>query len=108
MWKIIKHKFIPIPTYYDVAIAFNQGFSTYFTESYVNSKKKYSWLNINYNKAGYNINFDYPIYSSYNKIIAVSPEVKIALEDELKSVQKSLGIDVIIDIVDIEALKHKV
>ena len=39
LWKITQNKFHKIPLNYDVAIAYNQGFATYFTEKYITSKK---------------------------------------------------------------------
>lgn len=100
LWRIIENKFHATSSYYDVAFAYSQGFTTYFTERYIISGKKYSWINTDYKKAGYNIDFDYPIYISFNKIIAVSHEAKKALDDELNLVKKSLIVDVIIDIFD--------
>ncbi|HIP33438.1 MAG TPA: glycosyltransferase, partial [Bacteroidia bacterium] len=33
---------------YDIAIAYSQGFATYFTSKKIKANKKYSWLNIDY------------------------------------------------------------
>ena len=69
------------------------------------ASKKYSWLNTDYKKAGYNISFDYPIYKKFNKIIVVSPESNESFKRELKSFSKELSIAVIKDITDNKAIK---
>lgn len=100
LWKVIEDKFDRISFAYDVAIAYNQGFSTYFTDKYISAEKKYAWLNTDYQKAGYNIEFDYPIYRKFNGIVAVSTEAKQGLERELSKIYSSLKIDIIKDITD--------
>ena len=100
LWSIINNKFQKIDKSYDFAIAYNQGFATYFVDKYIQASKKYSWLNTDYNKAGYNIGFDYPIYKNFDCIIAVSNEVKEVLKLELKKIEKQLNIQVIKDITD--------
>ncbi|HIE46078.1 MAG TPA: glycosyltransferase [Flavobacteriaceae bacterium] len=64
---------------YNIAIAYNQGFSTYYVASKVKAKTKFTWLNTDYINAGYNANFDKTFYENYTKIIAVSKESKTSL-----------------------------
>jgi|TARA_B110000240_G_scaffold46868_1_gene53111 glycosyltransferase involved in cell wall biosynthesis len=104
-WSIVQNRFNQFPKTYDIAIAYNQGFSTYFVGKYIIASKKYSWLNTDYKKAGYNISFDYPIYKKFNKIIVVSPESNESFKRELKSFSKELSIAVIKDITDNKAIK---
>jgi glycosyltransferase involved in cell wall biosynthesis len=101
-WPIIAKYFKLQETSYDIAIAYNQGFATYFVNDYIKASKKIAWLNIDYKIAGYNINFDFNFYKNYYKVIAVSEEAKKGLEIELKKIKKELTIDVIKDIVDKE------
>ena len=99
-WKATRNCFSAHNNQYDVAIAYSQGLASYYTVAYINASKKYSWLNIDYHKAGYSIQFDYPFYEKFNGLITVSPEVKNGLENELLKIEKSLKIEVIKDIVD--------
>ncbi|MBG6187901.1 glycosyltransferase [Flavobacterium sp. CAN_S2] len=99
-WSIIHSKFTGITKKYDVAIAYNQGFATYFVNQYIVACKKVAWLNIDYQKAGYNIEFDYPIYKNFDFVVAVSPEAKKGLNDELKKINENLNIEIIKDISD--------
>ena len=100
LWNIIRNKFDKIVKRYDVAIAYNQGFATYYAEKYIIANSKWAWLNTDYQKAGYNIVFDYPIYKSYNGVIAVSYQAKISLVEELNKIEKKLRIGTIKDISD--------
>ena len=66
---------------YDIAVAYNQGFSTYFVAEKVIAKKKLAWVNTDYIKAGYRPNIDNKFYSKFDNIVAVSNEVKNVLEN---------------------------
>ncbi len=106
-WKIINTKLESHSSAYDIAIAYNQGFSTYYVEKKIQAQKKYAWLNTDYQKAGYAIKFDFPIYQSFEKIVAVSQEAKQSLQNELNSINEDLSIEVIKDIVDEKIIKKQ-
>lgn len=76
LWSAMSNKLHPKEKSYDIAIAYNQGFATYFTSEYIKASVKYAWLNINYEIAKYNIDFDYLFYRKYTKIICVSNQVE--------------------------------
>lgn len=105
-WKFFKNKFSPVKKKYDIAIAYNQGFSTYFIASKVNAKKKFSWLNTDYKKAGYSISLDYKYYVKYDKIVCVSIENEAAFKNTLRAFDKDLCTIVIPDIVDPHLIKE--
>lgn len=65
---------------YDVAIAYSQGFPTYYVAEKVDALKKICWVNTDYKKAGYNPNFDKKYYEKYNYMVAVSEKNKEVLE----------------------------
>ena len=100
LWNIIGNRFDAISKKYDVAIAYNQGFATYFTERYVVAASKWAWLNTDYQNAGYDIVFDYPIYKSFNGVVAVSNQAKLSLAEELNKIDKKLRVEIIKDISD--------
>jgi glycosyltransferase involved in cell wall biosynthesis len=99
-WQIVGKKFTECEEKYEVAIAYNQGFATYYTERYITATKKYSWLNTDYQKAGYNITFDYPIYKKFTQVIAVSPQAKNSLVKSTATIKRSLSVETIKDITD--------
>lgn len=102
------HTLLPkIAENYDVAIAYSQGFSTYFTATKITAAKKYAWVNIDYKRAGYSLKFDLDFYKKFDTIVTVSEEVKQGLERELKAFNETLSFKVIKDITDSEILLKK-
>ncbi len=89
---------------YDIAIAYGQGFPTYFVLDKVIAATKYSWLNTDHQKLGYNPSFDYKKYCKYNGIVAVSEESGLSLKKAMKSIGKELPIEIIKDISDKEMI----
>ncbi len=57
---------------YDVAVAYQQGFPTYYVARKVRAKRKYAWVNADLKNAGYCEAFNKPFYDSYDKVIPVS------------------------------------
>lgn len=107
LWPIIENKLKQVSKKYDIAIAYNQGFATYFVNTFLLAYKKYAWINTDYKKAGYSILFDYPIYSNFDKIVTVSPEAKNGLIEELDRINKKLPIQIIKDITDKKIVEHQ-
>lgn len=99
-WPIVKKFVVKNDENYDIAVAYNQGFVTYYTAEFITAKKKIAWINTDYQKAGYNSSFDFPFYKKYDVTVAVSNEVKNSLQTELKKINKTLFIEVIQDISD--------
>ena len=106
-WTVYKNDFKKVEKRYDVAISYSQGFSTYFIAEKVQAEKKYAWVNIDYKKAGYNIEYDYPFYTRYNKIIAVSDDVEHGLTHELKNIGENLPMEIIKDITDVKVVREQ-
>ncbi len=100
LWNITKDNYLSYPTKYDVAIAYSQGFATYYVDKCIQAPVKYCWINIDYTKAGYNMAFDYPFYQRYSKVVSVSPEVKEGLKKELDRIGKRLDVAIVKDITD--------
>lgn len=99
-WKTYGSNFRPIGQRYDIAIAYSQGFSTYFVAEKITAPKKYAWLNTDYRMAGYKIEFDLQYLKKYNSIIAVSTAVEKSLSNELQTSETQLSIQIIKDITD--------
>ncbi|MFD0988663.1 glycosyltransferase [Mariniflexile jejuense] len=99
-WKIYESLINEDNKKYDIAIAYNQGFATYYVAKKIKSNIKYAWLNTDYKKAGYNIGFDYNLYNNFNEIICVSSECEISFLGEVQKTNKNLKTSVIKDISD--------
>lgn len=106
LWQILGNKCEKVSKKYTIAVAYNQGFATYFTDKYISAEKKFSWLNTDYQKAGYSIELDFPIYKNYNSVIAVSQENEYVFLQELKRINKMLPTEIIKDITDDKEVKQ--
>jgi len=100
LWKVINKRLYKHSREYDIAIAYGQGFPTYYVAEKISANRKYSWLNTDHQKIGYNAAFDYTMYSVFNKIIAVSEESKFSLEKAMNTIGEKLPIEIIKDISD--------
>lgn len=99
-WKSFKNEFQLFPEKYDLAIAWGQGFATYFTADKFQAKYKCAWINIDYDKAGYIFKHDQYIYEKFDLINGVSPFVNDVMAKYV-SKEKLIHIPNIIDIEDV-------
>ena len=75
-WKYANTAFDQMTDNFDMAIAWGQGNPTHFVCEKVNAKRKIAFINVNYEAAGHNKNFDAPFYEKYDHIVAVSEELR--------------------------------
>lgn len=71
-WKYVGRYFPRLKEKYDVAIAYQQGFPTFYVAEKVDARKKYCWVNADIKSVGYSIEFCKPFYRLYDKIVGVS------------------------------------
>ena len=83
---------------YDVAIAYAQGFPTYFVADKVEACKKLAWINCDYKNTLYNKKMDKNFYNKFDKIIAVSEACKKSILEVDKEYEEK--IEIIKDIVN--------
>lgn len=76
LWKIISDGAQKFEQEFDLAVAYLEGGSTYYVASHVKAKKKAAFIHINYKDAGYGRSLDEDCYSTYDRIFAVSGNVK--------------------------------
>lgn len=88
---------------YDVAIAYAQGFPTYFIVDKVNANKKIAWINCDYTATAYDKKLDKLYYDKIDKIIAVSDAGKKSIINVNRDYEKK--IEVIKDIVNPELIE---
>lgn len=88
----------PLGEGYDLAIAYSQGFPTYFVSQKVQAKKKLAWINCDYINTLYDKDFDYRFYRNIDKMIVVSDYIYDSVSKMKYNYQNKLKI--IRDIVD--------
>ena len=71
-WRFVGSSHAELAGTYDVAVAYSQGFPTYFVASRVRANKKIAWVNTDYRKAGYRPDLDSGYYAVYDHIVCVS------------------------------------
>lgn len=74
LWRIIASGTPAPKERYDLAVAYLEGGSTYFTADFVHAKKKASFVHIDYQKAGYEKSLDLDAYDKIDRIFSVSKE----------------------------------
>ncbi len=57
---------------YDVAVAYQQGFPTYYVAKRVRARRKLAWVNADIVKAGYQEQFNRRFYDEFDHVVAVS------------------------------------
>ena len=75
-WTAMKYAVAPLKKHYDAAVAWHQGFPTYYVASKVDADKKYAWVNIDLRKAGYSESFNRPYYNRFERVAAVSEALR--------------------------------
>ena len=71
-WIAMSSVYASLEKEYDVAIAYQQGFPTYYVAKRVNAQRKYAWVNADLKCAGYNEQYNHQFYNVYDKVIPVS------------------------------------
>lgn len=87
---------------YDVAVAYQQGFPTYFVAEKVKAARKYAWINADIRKAGYRPAYNRRFYNGMSKVIAVSDTLYEMLCDD--SYVKKNKLLVVRDIVNVDLI----
>lgn len=80
-WKNISQTIEKNPQEYDVAIAFSQGFPTYYVADKVTAGRKVAWLNTDYKQAGYREEIDRKFYDRMDYISVVSEDLITIMTD---------------------------
>lgn len=76
VWRALSETAPKIKNEYDIAIAFTEGASTYYVAQNVAAQHKLAFVHISYENAGYSKQLDRNAYDAFDKIYAVSEEVK--------------------------------
>lgn len=103
-WKCVENSIPEFNGTYDIAIAYQQGFPTYYVSSKVKAEKKYAWANVDLKKAGYSNVFNAKIYEKYDKVVGVSDAVSNYLVSQ-KYVSDESKVVTIYDILNTELIR---
>lgn len=71
-WETIGRYLPQMEEHFDIAIAYQQGFPTFYVAEKVRAVRKLCWINADIKKAGYSASFCKPFYDKFDKIVAVS------------------------------------
>lgn len=71
-WKYVGKTLKKFPDEYDVAMAYFHDASTYYLIDKIKAKKKIIWIHNEYEKLGYNDDFERKYYSCADKIVTIS------------------------------------
>ena len=71
-WMAMGNVYEKLGKEYDVAIAYQQGFPTYYVAKKINAQRKYAWVNADLKCAGYNEIFNRKFYNLYDRVVPVS------------------------------------
>lgn len=71
-WSAMRTAYPALKSSYDVAVAYHQGFPTYYVAEKVKAAKKIAWINTDMSKAGYRQNYNRSYYDRYDNVVAVS------------------------------------
>ena len=90
------------PRSYDFAVAYQQGFPTYYVAEKVRAKRKWAWVNSDLEKAGYRPRFNRPFYDRMTGVCAVSDALPSMLvkegyvsPDKIRVIKDILNVDMI-------------
>lgn len=71
-WKIWGKYLKPLKKQYDLAISYMNGYPNYYVIEKVRAKKKILWIHNEFEKLGYNYNFERKYYSLADAIVTIS------------------------------------
>ncbi|MCD8346976.1 MAG: glycosyltransferase [Lachnospiraceae bacterium] len=78
LWRLVADGSARTRKRYDLAVAFLEGGAAYYVADYVNAAKKAAFIHIDYGMAGYTRELDLDCYLSFDRVFAVSDEVREA------------------------------
>ncbi len=103
-WTAMRASFAAPATHYDVAIAYQQGFPTYYVATKVHAAKRYAWINVDMHKAGYRERFNRKYYDAMDACVAVSDGLReLLLQSTYVEGQR---LRVIYDIVNVALIRR--
>ena len=103
-WQTMVDCIKPMEKHYDEAIAYQQGFPTFFVATKVAAIQKIAWINVDIFKAGYDPIFCIPFYRQMDSVVAVSEQLYDMLNTNLDFLKGKLSC--VYDIVNSSLIQH--
>lgn len=75
LWDSTCRAITKFKTHYDIAVAYQQGFPTYYVATKISATKKIAWINADITNVGYRKNFNKKFYKYFNHIVPVSEQL---------------------------------
>lgn len=76
LWRVMSDSGMKLNKNYDMAVAYLEGGSTYFVHDHVQAERKFTFLHVDYEYAGYSRSLDRDCYLDFDRIFTVSDEVR--------------------------------
>lgn len=80
LWRLLSDGGQRFSQEYDLAVAYLEGGSAYYVADHVKAVKKAAFVHVDYGQAGYNRKLDKDCYLKFNRVFAVSDEVKTSFD----------------------------
>lgn len=103
-WHVMSSTYRELDKTYDVAIAYQQGFPTYYLAEKLEATKKFAWVNTDLEKAGYRAAFNRHFYDKMDRIVPVSDRLTDMLK-ESKYVNRN-KLFTVYDILNVDLIKR--
>lgn len=102
-WQVMSSTYRELDKTYDIAIAYQQGFPTYYLSEKVTAAKKIAWINVDLEKAGYRTSFNRPFYDKMDIIVPVSDRLCEMLN--VSNYVNSCKLYTVFDILNVDLIK---
>ena len=102
-WQAMSSTYPRLDKTYDVAIAYQQGFPTYFLSEKVTALKKIAWVNTDLEKAGYRAVFNRSFYDKMDKVVPVSDRLCEMLK--MSNYVNGYKLSTVFDILNVDLIK---
>ena len=103
-WQCMGSAYPSLPEKYDVAVAYQQGFPTYYVAKKINADKKLAWINADIGKVGYREKFNSDFYKCFDGVCPVS-DVLHSILGQSKFVEEA-KLHTVFDILNVSLIKE--
>lgn len=105
LWRLLSDGGQRFSEEYDLAVAYLEGGSAYYVADHVRAGRKAAFVHVDYGQAGYNRKLDKDCYLKFDRVFAVSDEVKISFDKVYPECVESSF--VFHNLLDVEGIRRK-
>lgn len=92
LWKLWKNKIPKLNKEYDIAISYLNGYTNYYVIDKVLAKKKILWIHNDYQKLGYELEFDRYYYKKATYIITISKNCTLSFIEKFPEFRNKIKV----------------